>query len=725
MTEMVDRRVIEAARQRYKAHTAAKERVMLQALAAGDKKAMNRLDELSRYVNRFVQMGRPQYAAELLSEFTEGRDSRVSALERIIEQNELMAASFFARGLAASRTVGRIVVRNAALQTRGYGTGFMISPKLMMTNNHVLDGERSAELSLIEFDHALGADGQPMLPKRFSLSPSIFWETSIPLDFSIVGVEPVNEDGLPVESRGWIHLIAESGKAIAGEPINIIQHPGGERQQVAMRENRIIGPDGDFLIYTTDTKRGSSGSPAMNDQWQLAALHHAGVPDEDDQGNWLRKDGGIYRPGIDDPETIKWIGNEGVRISRIVSTLSAKAMDTSKRAIFEEAFTPAPIPNEANSVLPPSQWNSGSGRSPGGSIGSDGVARWNFQLSFGPTGQGGSVAPPTRPSGPIPPIAAVPTLPPTPTVGDLESVFEPRGDYFDADAEVPLVDAYYAGIDDSLSKADLFNALQALVSDTHHTKLSYSNARHGHLYPWIDRHEDETLKSIYSGDKMAEELFVAELKAFEAAVEREAELRETSVAALSQERIEAVELALENSSVFNCEHVVPQSWFKGAAEQRAQKTDMHHLFSCDSRCNSFRSNIPYADFTEEEEAILRASEISAAEALADPTLEAVRASCGLREGRRFEPDAGKGASARATLYFVLRYPGVVGDVKSGKNKEFVKSNVGMLLDWAEAEPPARYEQHRNAEIAKVQGNRNPLIDHPEWLREIDFGRGFG
>jgi endonuclease G, mitochondrial len=114
-----------------------------------------------------------------------------------------------------------------------------------------------------------------------------------------------------------------------------------------------------------------------------------------------------------------------------------------------------------------------------------------------------------------------------------------------------------------------------------------------------------------------------------------------------------------------------------------------------------------------------------AEALLNPALEAARPNCGLREGRRFEPTAGKGAVARATLYFVLRYPGAVGDVKSGSKKEFVKSNVGTLLDWAENEPPTTYERHRNAEIAKVQGNRNPLIDHPEWLRLIEFEKGFG
>ncbi|MEP1933812.1 MAG: endonuclease, partial [Roseibium sp.] len=176
---------------------------------------------------------------------------------------------------------------------------------------------------------------------------------------------------------------------------------------------------------------------------------------------------------------------------------------------------------------------------------------------------------------------------------------------------------------------------------------------------------------------------------------------------------------------FNCEHVVPQSWFKDQAERRAQKSDLHHLFTCESDCNSFRSNIPYSEFSDVEEATIIAAEIAAELALADPTLEAARPQCGLRDKRRFEPSAGKGAAARATLYFTLRYPGAVGDVKTGSKSEFVKSNVETLLIWAEQEPPSLHEQHRNAEIAKVQGNRNPLIDHPEWLRKIDFQKGFG
>lgn len=47
----------------------------------------------------------------------------------------------------------------------------------------------------------------------------------------------------------------------------------------------------------------------------------------------------------------------------------------------------------------------------------------------------------------------------------------------------------------------------------------------------------------------------------------------------------------------------------------------------------------------------------------------------------------------------------------------------MLLDWHDAHPVTLYERHRNMAVAEKQGNRNPLIDHPEWASLIDFARG--
>ena len=722
MFEIIDTSQIEAASERYEDHSCNTAENLKNARETGQPDAMNALDEMPRYVNRFIQLGRPDLAARMVEKSTDGTVPVESALERVIEQNELMGVSFFERGLRAARAVCRISVRNGAGQLLGYGTGFMISPTLLMTNNHVLDSVAAATGSYAEFDYMLGVNGEEIVPKRFRLAPARFFHTSPAnqLDYAITAVEPVNAEGDILADRGWIHLIASSGKAIAGEPINIIQHPSGERMQIAIRENEVLGPDGDYFIYKTDTKRGSSGSPALNDQWQVAALHHAGVPRKDDAGNWLKKDGQRFRHGIDDMESVDWIANEGIRISRIVADMTARQLTIEERALFDETFIPAPLEAMATSAPPV-----GGSIPPGMTIGADGMAHWDFRVSFGPIPKTVALPQTAAVAAPVSAPVIVPAPAVIPVVTSEASVFEPRGAYYDEASDLAASDGYYAGIQANLTKAKRYDALHALVRDTHQTVLSYVTARHEHLYPWIDRHEDETLKSVYSAQTMPEELFVAEMLAFETQVRVVAEAQSMEATALGDSQLEAIDAALEASSTFNCEHVVPQSWFKDQPEKAAQKSDMHHLFACEPGCNSFRGNIPYSEFSQAEEDALRASEFNLAEAMLDPTLEAARPACGLRDARRFEPTAGKGAAARATLYFVLRYPGAVGDVKSGSKKEFTKSNVGILLDWAENDPVSLYEKHRNAEISKVQGNRNPLIDHPEWLRKIAFENGFG
>ena len=95
--------------------------------------------------------------------------------------------------------------------------------------------------------------------------------------------------------------------------------------------------------------------------------------------------------------------------------------------------------------------------------------------------------------------------------------------------------------------------------------------------------------------------------------------------------------------------------------------------------------------------------------------------CGRSEAPGFEPVAGKGPVARATLYFLLRYPGQIGD----EARELQRERVGHAAGLAPARTPSsEYERHRNAAIFELQGNRNPLIDHAEWAERIDFEASF-
>ena len=74
-------------------------------------------------------------------------------LERLLGTNDLMGISFLNLGLQVSRTVGRITIRRPNGQVRGFGTGFMVSPRLLLTNNHVLGSSGEAAASFVEFDY--------------------------------------------------------------------------------------------------------------------------------------------------------------------------------------------------------------------------------------------------------------------------------------------------------------------------------------------------------------------------------------------------------------------------------------------------------------------------------------------------------------------------------------------------------------------------------------------
>jgi endonuclease I len=175
-------------------------------------------------------------------------------------------------------------------------------------------------------------------------------------------------------------------------------------------------------------------------------------------------------------------------------------------------------------------------------------------------------------------------------------------------------------------------------------------------------------------------------------LKRQAENALVFASALSPEAA-AGAFASQEVAALNCEHVVPQSWFD---HQQPQRGDLHHLFACDSSCNSRRGNLPYDEFKKAE--------------------GDWRDHCGtIGPDRTFEPAGGKGAAARATLYFLLRYPGVV--------DRYDSTDIARMLDWNHRFPPDLWEKHRNAAIEEMQGNRNPLIDFPGMANAIDFTRG--
>lgn len=268
--------------------------------------------------------------------------------------------------------------------------------------------------------------------------------------------------------------------------------------------------------------------------------------------------------------------------------------------------------------------------------------------------------------------------------------------YFDAEADAVARENYYAAIDFDTDSRPLTAALTSVLAGTH-APLRYSPSEH--LYPWVDLHPDRRLRNIYSGIPVD----AAKVIRQDARVARDRAERLTA-AIRSQVTMAADELlelatSVEHELRFNCEHVVPQSWF---ARREPMRGDLHHLFACEPRCNSERGNMPYAELADTKRPV---------------------ASCGraTRSRSAFEPFTGKGAVARATLYFLLRYPGTIGE----REVELQRAALPTLLAWHRADPPTLYEQHRNAAIRDAQGNRNPLIDMPDLAYRLDFAANFG
>ncbi|MFC0524218.1 DNA/RNA non-specific endonuclease [Pontibacillus salicampi] len=221
------------------------------------------------------------------------------AMERIIGENDLFPISYFQAGINASKSVCRIEIRDGIGKVVGHGTGFMVTPNLLLTNHHILKDEEVASQSLAQFNFEQDVNLREKEIKNFHFKPEQFFLSNQKLDFALVAVETTSSDGNELTEFGHIPLQEETGKALIGERVSIIQHASGRPKAVSIRENKVQDVLDNFIHYSTDTMPGSSGSPVFNDEWEVVSLHHAGVPDPNDNSSF--------------------VANEGVRISRIIS----------------------------------------------------------------------------------------------------------------------------------------------------------------------------------------------------------------------------------------------------------------------------------------------------------------------------------------------------------------------------------------------------------------------
>ena len=167
---------------------------------------------------------------------------------------------------------------------------------------------------------------------------------------------------------------------------------------------------------------------------------------------------------------------------------------------------------------------------------------------------------------------------------------------------------------------------------------------------------------------------------------------------------------------YNREHSFPRSWFGGAIEP--MNSDVHFIFASDGQVNSLRSSFPYGNVGTVDTASNNGSKKGSSESGSGYT------------GTVFEPNSEfKGDIARAALYVATRYENIIAGwenntqysdaVLNGTNTLVYETwYLNLLKQWHQQDPVSQKEIDRNNAAHTYQGNRNPFVDHPEFVGQI-------
>ncbi|MFG3497311.1 trypsin-like peptidase domain-containing protein [Streptomyces sp. NPDC047928] len=205
--------------------------------------------------------------------------------EEIVHRDDTVPFAFLRGGDEAGTAVARLKVppyENGAPRTpNGFphsGTGWLVTPELLVTNHHVVNARNAVAGSrvLASPDDLLEQARQTRARFDYEVEETLTEEAAVrelvasdpDLDYAVLRLaEPSGRRVLRLAGRP---LKVSPGDSVA---VNIIQHPGGAAKRVALRNNLVVDADERDLRYFTDTRGGSSGSPVLDDAWEVVALH--------------------------------------------------------------------------------------------------------------------------------------------------------------------------------------------------------------------------------------------------------------------------------------------------------------------------------------------------------------------------------------------------------------------------------------------------------------------
>ena len=164
----------------------------------------------------------------------------------------------------------------------------------------------------------------------------------------------------------------------------------------------------------------------------------------------------------------------------------------------------------------------------------------------------------------------------------------------------------------------------------------------------------------------------------------------------------------QEGDCYNREHSFPKSWFNDASPMYS---DLFHLVPTDGYVNGKRSNYPFG-------------EVGTATWTSENGSKLGTCNYPGYSGTVFEPiDEYKGDFARTYFYMATRYENLIAGWSSpmldgSSFPAFTEWAEAMLLEWHESDPVSTKETERNDVVYGFQNNRNPFIDHPEYVNAI-------
>ena len=163
---------------------------------------------------------------------------------------------------------------------------------------------------------------------------------------------------------------------------------------------------------------------------------------------------------------------------------------------------------------------------------------------------------------------------------------------------------------------------------------------------------------------------------------------------------------------YNREHIMPQSVFNS---NYPMYSDAHFVLPSDGKVNGQRGNLPFGKVGTANWTSTNGSK------------RGTNLNSGYSAGYTsdvFEPiDEFKGDVARALFYFATRYEDQITSwsyamFNGTSTQVYTDTFKNILLTWHQLDPVSAYEIAKNNKVYTFQNNRNPFIDHPEYITTI-------